>query len=192
MWYAGMEGGHALADILSGRHNPSGRLPFAVPTSEEHLPFFDRDATSIVYDRHHGQRLLDRLGVAAAYPHGFGLSYTTFTIESAAQIETSSESVALRVNVRNTGVQFGHHVVQIYGRRATGSYASERLLCGFAVAEVPAASSVSVPVDVSLVALAEWDPVTRQRVPPEPADVTLEVSAYAGDPSAIVVRPTGA
>ena len=68
MWYAGMEGGHALADVLSGRQNPSGRLPFSIPTSEEHLPFFDRDATSITYDRFHGQRLLDRLGVDAAYP----------------------------------------------------------------------------------------------------------------------------
>src|SRR5690606_4252925 len=47
MWYAGMEGGHALADVLTGRHNPSGRLPFAIPTSEEHLPAFDREATSI-------------------------------------------------------------------------------------------------------------------------------------------------
>lgn len=82
-WYAGMEGGHALADVLSGRHNPSGRLPFSIPTSEEHLPAFDRNATSTTYDRFHGQRLLDRLGVEAAYPHGFGLSYTTYTIDGA-------------------------------------------------------------------------------------------------------------
>ena len=80
MWYAGMEGGHALADVLTGAHNPSGRLPFSVPTAEEHLPFFDRDATAITYDRFHGQRLLDKLGVRAAFPHGFGLSYTTFEI----------------------------------------------------------------------------------------------------------------
>ena len=72
MWYAGMEGGHAFADVLSGRHNPSGRLPFSVPTSEDHLPSFDRDATSITYDRFHGQRLLDRLGVEAAYPKASG------------------------------------------------------------------------------------------------------------------------
>ncbi len=87
MWYAGMEGGHALADVLSGRHNPSGRLPFSVPISEDHLPFFDPAATSIAYDRFHGQRLLDRLGVPAAYPQGFGLSYTTFAIESADVVE---------------------------------------------------------------------------------------------------------
>jgi beta-glucosidase len=83
MWYAGMEGGTALADLLSGAESPSGRMPFAVPTSEEHLPFFDRDATAITSERLHGQRLMDRLGVAPAFPYGFGLSYTTFSIDDA-------------------------------------------------------------------------------------------------------------
>ena len=131
MWYAGMEGGHALADVLTGRHNPSGRLPFAVPTSQEHLPFFDRDATSITYDRFHGQRLLDRLGVAPAFPHGFGLSYTTFTIDAAAVVERSADGAHLDVTVRNTGDRDGRHVVQVYGRRRTGTYAGELLLVGF-------------------------------------------------------------
>ena len=83
LWYTGMEGGHTLADVLTGAHNPTGRLPFSIPTSAEHLPSFDRDATAVTYDRFHGQRLLDRLGVAAAFPHGFGLSYTTFEIADA-------------------------------------------------------------------------------------------------------------
>ena len=75
LWYPGMEGGHALADIVLGDRSPSGRLPFAIPTSERHLPFFDRDAQVIDYGRLHGQALLDHLGVAAAYPFGFGLTY---------------------------------------------------------------------------------------------------------------------
>ena len=70
MWYAGMEGGHALADVLTGGTTRRAGCPFSIPTSEDHLPFFDRDATSITYDRFHGQRLLDRLGVEAAFPHG--------------------------------------------------------------------------------------------------------------------------
>jgi beta-glucosidase len=75
LWYPGMEGGHALADILLGHEAPTGRLPFAIPTSAEHLPPFDAQATSIEYGALHGQRLLDELGVEAAYPFGFGLSY---------------------------------------------------------------------------------------------------------------------
>ncbi len=184
-WYAGMEGGHALADVLSGRQNPSGRLPFSVPTSEDHLPFFDRDATSITYDRFHGQRLLDRLGVEAAYPHGFGLSYTTYVIESAEVVDVIERAARLRVSVRNTGSRAGHHVVQVYGRRRTGSYAGELLLAGFAVVEVSAGAAAEAEVGVSLDALAEWDPTRRQRIVPDPADVTVEVSAHAHDPAAV-------
>jgi beta-glucosidase len=75
LWYAGMEGGNALADIVLGREKPTGRLPFAIPTSPDHLPAFDPDATVVTYDGLHGQTLLDHLGVPAAYPFGFGLSY---------------------------------------------------------------------------------------------------------------------
>jgi beta-glucosidase len=183
MWYAGMEGGHALADVLSGRHNPSGRLPFSIPTSEDHLPFFDRDATSITYDRFHGQRLLERLGVAAAFPHGFGLAYTSYELVAAELVDGDDPTV--RVTVANRGERDGRHVVQVYGRRATGSYAGELLLVGFGTVEVAAGSSVEVTVDVSLTALAEWDPATRRRVPPTNAEVTLEVGSHAHDPAAI-------
>jgi beta-glucosidase len=75
LWYPGMEGGHALADIVLGRRSPTGRLPFVIPTSEEHLPPFDPDATVAEYGRLLGQALLDHLGVPAAYRFGFGLSY---------------------------------------------------------------------------------------------------------------------
>ena len=70
MWYAGMEGGHAFADVLTGDHNPTGRLPFAIPTSEAHLPAFERDAVAVTYDRLHGQRLLDHMEVDAAFHAG--------------------------------------------------------------------------------------------------------------------------
>jgi hypothetical protein len=79
LWYPGMEGGHAFADILLGRARPTGRLPFAVPISEDHLPPFDPDAVRIDYGPLHGQRLLDHLGVEAAYPFGFGLNYAAAT-----------------------------------------------------------------------------------------------------------------
>jgi beta-glucosidase len=75
LWYAGMEGGHALADILLGREKPKGHLPVAIPTSAEHLPPFDPEASVVEYSELHGQALLDSLGVPAAYPYGFGLTY---------------------------------------------------------------------------------------------------------------------
>ena len=75
LWYPGMEGGHALADIVLGRATPTGRLPFAIPTDPAHLPPFDPDASAVEYGPLHGQRLLDDLGVEAAFPFGFGLRY---------------------------------------------------------------------------------------------------------------------
>jgi beta-glucosidase len=79
-WYSGMEGGHALVDVLLGRVVPARRLPFSIPTSEQHLPAFDRNATAVTYDHWHGQRLVDKLGVPAAYPLGYGLSYASFEL----------------------------------------------------------------------------------------------------------------
>jgi beta-glucosidase len=75
LWYPGMEGGHALTDVLLGKAKPTGRLPFAIPTSEAHLPPFDPTAKVVEYGPLHGQALLDHLGVEAAYPFGFGLTY---------------------------------------------------------------------------------------------------------------------
>jgi beta-glucosidase len=183
MWYAGMEGGVALADVLTGAADPGGRLPFSVPTSEEHLPFFDVAATAITYDRWHGQRLLDKLGVEAAYPHGFGLSYTSFGIG-----DVTADGDRVTATVTNTGDRDGRHVVQVYGRTLTGGYAGERLLAGFASVAVPAGESVTVQVPVSLLALARWDDERRERVLPERSDVELEVGAHAGDPQAVTLR----
>ncbi len=190
MWYAGMEGGHALADVLSGDHNPSGRLPFAFPTSEAHLPLFERDATAVTYDRFHGQRLLDRLGVPAAFPHGFGLSYTTFDIVNATIEEVGDDHAALTVQVTNTGACDGGHVVQVYGRTDTGPYAGESMLAGFAAVFVPAGATVSVPLTAALRPLAVWDPARMRRVLPARSDVELEVGSHAHDPGGLTLRLT--
>lgn len=191
MWYAGMEGGHALADVLTGAQNPAGRLPISIPTSGEHLPFFDRNATAITYGRFHGQRLLDKLGVAPAFPHGFGLSYTTFSIGEVTTGAVGDGGLRLTATVGNTGDRDGHHVVQVYGRRTTGAYAGELMLVGFAGVDVAAGSSVAVQVEVSFTPLAEWDPQARTRVLPAAADVVLEVGSYAHDPAAVVVPVRG-
>jgi len=185
MWYAGMEGGHALADVLTGAHNPSGRLPFSIPAAAEHLPFFDPDATAITYDRFHGQRLLDRLGVPAAYPHGFGLSYTAFTIEQAAAGQHTDGQVPVTARVGNTGNRDGWHVVQVYGRRTEGPRAGQSALLGFAAAAIPAGSSAEVAVACSLDPLAVWNPRTRQLDLPAGTTIVLEVGACAHDPAAV-------
>jgi len=191
MWYAGMEGGHALADVLTGAQNPSGRLPFSIPTSTEHLPAFDRHATAITYDRFHGQRLLDKLGVAAAYPHGFGLSYTTFTISDVTVSSVAEDGACLKAKVTNTGKRDGYHVVQVYGRRVSGPHAGELWLVGFAAVNVPAGAAVPVEVKVSFTPLALWDKSAKKRVLPAIENVALEVGAFAHDPAAVTLKLKG-
>lgn len=187
-WYAGMEGGHALADVLTGAHNPSGRLPFSIPAAAEHLPFFDRDAASITYDRFHGQRLLDKLGVPATYPHGFGLSYTTFAVEQAIAGRLAARHIPVTARVRNTGARDGWHVVQVYGHRTEGKRAGESALLGFAAAVLPAGHSAEVAVACSLDPLAIWNPQTRQLDLPTRTAIALEVGAHAHDPGALSLK----
>ena len=117
LWYPGQEGGHALADILTGKVNPSGRLPCTFPVSAGHLPFFDRDGTAITYDLWHGYRKLLRDGNAPAYPFGFGLSYTTFAhakLRLASATLMPEATLEATVEVTNTGRQAGDDVVQLY------------------------------------------------------------------------------
>jgi beta-glucosidase len=181
MWYAGMEGGRALADVLTGDHNPTGRLPFAIPTSEAHLPAFERDATAVTYDRFHGQRLLDHLGVPAAFPHGFGLSYTTFDIPAAVVESVGDRGATLTVHVRNSGDRDGGHVVQAYGRTRSGPYAGESMLVGFAPVFVPAGVTESVEVPIAFSPLAAWDARSGRRVLPGRGEIEIEVGSHAHD-----------
>ncbi|PLS31905.1 Glycosyl hydrolase family 3 N terminal domain-containing protein [Bifidobacterium margollesii] len=183
-WYSGMEGGTALADVLFGAAEPAGRLPFAVPTTEDDLPFFDRDATSITYDRLHGQRLLDKLGHAAAFPFGFGLSYTSFELNNVTALRQGLSHATLTVDVTNTGERDGRHVVQVFGVAADADHiparteAGERHLVGFKSVMVPAGETVQVTVDVSLEPISEWDTASKHFI--APSVVTLIAASHAG------------
>jgi hypothetical protein len=181
LWYPGMEGGRALADVLLGVVAPSGRLPFAIPTASAHLPAFDPDATAITYDLWHGQWKLDRDGHPAAYPFGFGLSYTSFALRDAA---VSGDDVERRVRctVANTGGRDGADVVQVYGGLPGSKYERPawRLL-GFSRVEVPSRATRTVEIDVSLRTLAIRE---RGAWVIEPGRYAIAVARHAGDPAA--------
>lgn len=181
-WYSGTEGGNALADVLFGKVDASGRLPYSIPTHEEHLPAFNRNARAITYDRWHGQRLLDRLGVEAAFPLGFGLSYTTFAL-SDLTVKVDSAGVRIHVRVSNTGERNGRHVVQIYGKPlgAEKDFPS-RLLLGFAPVEVARAESKELDIEASPQPLCKWE---GGRFVLSSRDVMVEVGGYSGDPEAL-------
>jgi beta-glucosidase len=158
-WYAGMEGGRALADVLTGVVEPGGRLPVAVPTDESHLPFFDAEARTIVYDSWWGQRKLDRDGHAAAFPFGFGLGYTTFELDLLDHASTDERGTA-RVRVRNTGDRPGSTVAQVYAVDTAADTAVSQLVGFRRVALDPGAEEI-VDVELDLTPTRERNPQTR-------------------------------
>lgn len=180
-WYSGGEGGHALADVLLGRVDASGRMPFSVPRSEEHLPLFDINATKITYDRWFGQRLLDKLSVDAQFPLGYGLSYTTFAMEGVT-VDTSGlnnkqDRFTVRTKVTNTGSRSGRHVVQVYGTLKVDEFPSRVLLGFLSLALEPGESSqVDVPCSTKPLKCRSGSTFA-----PAAHDVGIEVAAYSGD-----------
>ncbi|HEX2994213.1 MAG TPA: glycoside hydrolase family 3 C-terminal domain-containing protein [Anaerolineales bacterium] len=117
LWYPGMEGGRAFADILLGKVNPSGKLPCVFAARSEDLPYYDINAKAITYDLWHGYRKLERDGCVPAFPFGFGLSYTSFEFNhlqlSGTSLSTSDTLIAT-LDVTNAGSVAGDTVVQVY------------------------------------------------------------------------------
>lgn len=112
-YYPGMEGGKAVADVLFGKTNPGGKLPFVIPKKEEDLPEIDWDAEEFRYDYYHGYTLLNKNHVEPLYPFGYGLSYTTFTL-TGMKAWRDEENLYASVIAKNTGKREGSEVVQMY------------------------------------------------------------------------------
>ena len=157
-WYPGMEGGRAIADVLTGVQEPGGRLPVAIPTDARHLPFFDAAAKSIVYDSWWGHRKLDRDGHPAAYAFGFGLGYTTFEMELVDH-RTSDDVAVATVRVRNTGPRAGSTVAQVYAINDADGAVPQ--LVGFRRVELPAGGEDTVAINLDLTPTTQRDPETR-------------------------------
>jgi len=117
IWYPGMEGGTALADVIFGKVNPSGKLPVTFPASTDQLPPFDTKAKKVEYGYFHGYRLMDKQGCESAFPFGFGLCYTGYEYSNL-RVESNEVakdgSIEVSVDVTNTGEMAGEEVAQLY------------------------------------------------------------------------------
>jgi beta-glucosidase len=182
-WYSGVEGGSALADVISGAREPRGRLPFAIPVDDTHLVDFDRHANEVVYDLFHGQWKLDRDGVVAHFPFGQGLGYGTADVRRAS---LAGDGTSLLVTLG--GDRATSAVVFVFaGVEASAHERPERRLVGFRRAEIDddgarTGVEVEVPIDWSALDLrldGQW--VT------EPGRYVLEVGLRAHDPLAVTM-----
>lgn len=179
-WYGGIEAGNALADVLTGRSEPGGRLPFVIPDDPDHLPFFDKDAAAITYDLFHGQWLLDRHGHRARFPFGSGQGYTSFSIADAAWID---DGRAASVRVTNTGERPGSTVVFAFGGLPTSTVdRPERRLVGFARVHALPGATTTATIDFDWSALdVRWDAAWWT----EPGEYEIHLGTAAHDPRAV-------
>lgn len=112
-FYAGQEGGAALAKLLFGEVSPSGKLPFTVATDPAHYPFFDKDADAITYDLWHGYAKFEREGIAPRYAFGHGLSYARFAYR-ALKVRRAGDHLQVSVSVTNESDVAADEVVFVF------------------------------------------------------------------------------
>jgi len=168
VWYPGMEGGHAIADIIFGKANPSGKLPVVFPESESQLPPFDNHSSLVEYGYYHGYRLLERKGHEPAFPFGFGLSYTTYTYNNL-QVQESDLPVDgtlhASVQVANTGLRPGDEVIQLYiGCPGQSVERPLKELKGFKRVHIEPGEIETVNFEIPIRNLAYYDEVARRWV----------------------------
>jgi beta-glucosidase len=166
-WYAGMQEGVALAELMFGLANPSGKLVQSFPAAEADLPAFQNATTGDVpYDYYHGYRWLDRQGKTPTYHFGYGLSYTTFAYSTlVVQTPTATEDgeIRVKIDVTNTGPVKGSEVVQAYVGFSNTSVADKwgrpvKELKAFArVADLEPNETRTVELTIPAQDLAYWD-----------------------------------
>ena len=160
-WYPGQEGGHAIADVLFGDTNPSGKLPVTFPVSEDQLPEFDNTSLEVTYDYYHGYRYLDRNLTNPRFPFGYGLSYTTYAYSNLTLSDTTlarDGTLQVSFDVTNTGSMAGKEIAQLYVSYLGSSVDRPvRDLKGFAKVELDPAETKRVTLELEARDLAYYD-----------------------------------
>ncbi|WP_312273950.1 beta-glucosidase BglX [Pseudescherichia sp.] len=164
-WFAGTEGGNAVADVLFGYYNPSGKLPISFPRSVGQIPvYYSHLNTGRPYNAEHPNKYTSRYFDEAngpLYPFGYGLSYTTFSVSDvklSAPTLSRDGTVTASVDVTNTGKREGATVMQMYIQDVTASQSRPvKELKGFDKVNLKPGETqtVSFPIDIN--ALKFWN-----------------------------------
>nr|WP_315240657.1 glycoside hydrolase family 3 C-terminal domain-containing protein [uncultured Flavobacterium sp.] len=189
-WFNGSEGGNALADVLLGKVNPSGKLPWTMPKKLIDSPahatnsFPGDKAVNYAEGILVGYRWFDTKKIDPLYPFGYGLSYTSFTFENAKANKTayaSGETISVSINVKNTGKTDGKEVVQLYVSKSDSKVTrAAKELKGFKKVFVKAGSSQPVTIQVPVKELAYYDVASKKWIV-EPGKYTLSLGNSSRD-----------
>ena len=151
-WYAGQEGGTAIADVLFGDYNPSGKLPVTFYKNTNQLPDYEDYSMKGRTYRYMTEKPL--------YPFGYGLSYTTFTYG-----EARLDGMKLTVPVTNTGSRDGDEIVQVYLSRPNDSEGPVQTLRAFKRVFIPKGQTVNVTLTLDEKSLEWFDTETNTMRP---------------------------
>lgn len=173
-WYPGSSGGAAIARVLTGEVNPSGRLPVTFPASTAQLPRpkIDGDKALDEHEAPHphtnydiegaavGYKWYDRNRLTPLFAFGHGLSYTRFDY-SALEASTDGSTIKVTFAVQNTGKVAGKDIAQIYVSPAAGGWEAPKRLGAFTKVDLAPDASQTVTLTIDPRLMAEWSPKDR-------------------------------
>ena len=186
-WYPGERGGNAVANILFGKVNPSGRLNVSIPQSTGHIPVFYNHVNS-------GRGFYHNPGTAgkpgqdyvfasteALFPFGFGLSYTTFkytNLQVSKQVFKKNEQVEVMATVSNTGTMEGKEVVQLYlGNKINSVTTPVMALKGFDKVSLKPGETKTIKFTIGADDIGIWNTQMKWVTEPGTFDVMIGRSA---------------
>lgn len=179
IWYPGREGGHAIARVLFGDVDATGRLPVSFPKSVRQLMDWDITAVDVPHDLFHGYRYLDQHNESPQFPFGFGLSYSRFKFDGM-QVERAPGEFLVSVTVTNTGDRNGTVVPQLYVRcRQSNVERVDKELKGFGRLALEAGETADLLIRLADDDLRYFDPAHGWTL--EACTYDLLVGSSAGD-----------
>ena len=160
-WYPGVRGGQAIADLLFGDVNPSGKLPISFPKQDADLPqpVISATDTAVKYSEGllMGYRWYDAKQIEPLFPFGYGLSYTSFAYSGMKSSADSSGNVTVSFTVANKGSRAGAEVAQVYATLPAGLGEPPKRLVGWAKVALAAGATQTVSVTIPAQRFATWD-----------------------------------
>ncbi|KAK1755044.1 glycoside hydrolase superfamily [Echria macrotheca] len=188
-WYQGQEAGNALADVLFGLRNPSGKLPCTFPRRLQDTPAYHNwpgENLEVFYGEglYIGYRHYDRVNIPPLFPFGHGLSYTQFEYgrpSLSAKVLGPNEKIELVVGISNVGPRAGAETVQIYVRDEKARLPRpEKELVAFEKVELEPGETKHLRIGIDRCAVGYWDTAVGRWVAEEGV-FTVLVGASAGD-----------
>ncbi|MEO6853723.1 MAG: glycoside hydrolase family 3 C-terminal domain-containing protein, partial [Rhodoferax sp.] len=165
-WYPGVQGGPAIANVLFGSVNPSGKLPLTFPQTEADLPQKTISATNltVTYSEglNMGYRWYDSQNITPLFPFGHGLSYTSFSYSGMAITANADGTATVSFTLKNTGARAGAEVAQVYAALPSSAGEPPKRLVAWQKVQLAAGESKTVSINVSTARMAVWNSTTHQ------------------------------